>query len=198
MGHVSIGRVTTSDHAHDSSHKENNSSPATNPHETVTGFLLRSDVVAGWPGLLVDGYGEVVDNDDSIPDKDKLELLRMDRLSANVLICLFKGEVKTVDIHQKPETLHFGLDSDDGGETFYKKLKDSDGNSLTDNNNIDVTVNLIPWKAQDTRTLNIDQLKKDIEIELKKSNISFPSFTSAQFALEMIEGVEKVRFTAKT
>jgi hypothetical protein len=41
----------------------------------------------------------------------KIELLRMERLSANVLICLFKGEIKTVDIHQKPETLHFGLDS---------------------------------------------------------------------------------------
>jgi hypothetical protein len=45
----------------------------------------------------------------------------MERLSANVLICLFKGKIKTLDIHQKPETLHFGLDSDDENKTFYKK-----------------------------------------------------------------------------
>ncbi|WP_424094385.1 hypothetical protein [Moorena producens] len=187
-GAFSIGRVTTSDHGHDSSHSE---SPATNPHETVTGVLLRSDVVAGWPGLLVDGYDKVVNNDNAIPDNDKLPLLRMDRLSANVLICLFKGEVKTVDIHQKPETIHFGLDSkdDDGGVTFYKELKNQDGQEIK------AKVDQIPWKDQDTRTINIAEFKQDIERELP--NNTFTSFTSAQFALEMIEGVEKVRFINK-
>ncbi|MGB3509599.1 MAG: hypothetical protein WBA93_10195, partial [Microcoleaceae cyanobacterium] len=186
-GAFSIGRVTTSDHAHDSSHPE---SPAANPHKKLTGILLRSDVVAGWPGLLVDGYDKAVDNDNAIPDKDKLPLLRMDRLSANVLICLFKGEVKTVDIHQKPETLHFGLDSDDEGETFYKELKNQNGQQ------IEPKVDPIPWKDQNTRTINIVQFKKDIESTLPKD--TFTSFTSAQFALEMIEGVEKVRFTMST
>lgn len=47
----------------------------------------------------------------------RIELLRMERLSANVLI---KGEIKRLDIHQKPETLHFGLDWDDENKTFYK------------------------------------------------------------------------------
>ncbi|MGK7880323.1 MAG: hypothetical protein AB4060_09515 [Crocosphaera sp.] len=187
-GAFSIGRVTTSDHADDSSHKENNNNPATNPHEEITGFLLRSDVVAGWPGLLVDGYGQSVDNDNPIPENDKLPLLRMDRLSANVLICLFKGEVKTVDIHQKPETIHFGLDSDDG-ELFYKELKNQDGSD------IEVKLETIPWKNKDSKTLNISQLKSTIESKLRENNITFSSFTSAQFALEMIEGVEKVRFS---
>lgn len=185
-GAFSIGRVTTSDHAHDSSHPE---SPAANPHEQVTGFLLRSDVVAGWPGLLVDGYDKAVNNENAIPDNDKLPLLRMDRLSANVLICLFKGEVKTVDIHQKPETIHFGLDLDDEEKTFYKELKNKEGQEIK------AKVDQIPWKDQNTRTINIDQFKQDIERELQNNTITFPSFTSAQFALEMIEGVEKVRFT---
>ncbi|NEQ09126.1 MAG: hypothetical protein F6K37_25235 [Moorea sp. SIO4E2] len=187
-GAFSIGRVTRSDHGHDSSHSE---SPAANPHEQVTGFLLRSDVVAGWPGLLVDGYGKAVDNDNAIPDNDKLPLLRMDRLSANVLICLFKGEVKTVDIHQKPETIHFGLDYDYVRKTFCKKLKKQDGQE------IEAKVKSIPWKDQDTRTVNIAELKQDIERELQNNTITFTSFTSAQFALEMIEGVEKVRFINK-
>jgi hypothetical protein len=188
-GAFSIGRVTTSEHTNDSNHKENNTSPAVNPHEIVTGCLLRSDVVAGWPGLLVDGYSKVVNNEEPIPDEDKLELLRMDRLSANVLICLFQGEVKTVDIHQKPETLHFGLDSDNEGEKFFKKLKTLEG-KLTDNNK----VNNIPWKYQEKpekRVININELANLIKAQVDNSS----TFTSAQFALEMIEGVEKVRFT---
>jgi hypothetical protein len=54
----------------------------------------------------------------------KLPLLRMARLSANVLLCLFEGVVQTVDLHLKPETLHFGLDKPQGDhKVFYKKLK---------------------------------------------------------------------------
>ncbi|NEP05707.1 MAG: hypothetical protein F6K34_13270, partial [Okeania sp. SIO4D6] len=195
-GAFSIGRVTTSDHAHDSSHSE---SPAAKPHETVTGFLLRSDVVAGWPGLLVDGYDQVVDNDNAIDDQEKLPLLRMDRLSANVLICLFDGEVKTVDIHQKPETIHFGLDSDDddGRVTFYKKLKDSDGKPVkkADQRRLEIPDQEEPpkWKDRSKNILNIANLAEAI-----KNKVNFNSFTSAQFALEMIEGVEKVRFTIGT
>ncbi|WP_293138776.1 hypothetical protein [Okeania sp. SIO3I5] len=183
-GAFSIGRVTTSDHRQDQANKN---IPTTNLHKKVTGFLLRSDVVAGWPGLLVDGYSKLVNDDNAIPDTDKLTLLRMDRLSANVLICLFHGEVKTVDIHQKPETLHFGLDSDNEGSTFYKELKDQDGRQIK------AKVEPIPWKDQNTRTINIAELKTKIQERSPFPNDN--SFTSAQFALEMIEGVEKVRFT---
>jgi hypothetical protein len=167
-GAFSIGRVTTSEHTNDSNHKKNKTSPAVNPHKIVTGFLLRSDVVAGWPGLLVDGYSKVVDRDDSIPDQDKLELLRMERLSANVLICLFKGEVKTVDIHQKPETLHFGFDTNDEGKTFYKQLKNKEDQQ------IEKTVDNIPWKDQEKRIIKINEL----------ANLA-----------NLIKDVEKVRFT---
>ncbi|MDB9389651.1 hypothetical protein [Microcystis aeruginosa] len=172
-GAFSIGRVTTSDHKHD---QENKTNPAVNNYPIVTGFLLRSDVVSGWLGLLVDGYNEVVNNDQPVDEDKKIELLRMERLSANVLICLFKGEIKTVDIHQKPETLHFGLDSGDKNKTFYKKLRSG--------KNIDSDV--FPWRDKNKKVININNLA----IAIKNSS----SFTSAQLALEMIEGVEKVRF----
>lgn len=180
-GAFSIGRVTTSDHKHD---QENKTNPAVNKYPTVTGFLLRSDVVSGWPGLLVDGYNEVVNNDQPVDEDKKIELLRMERLSANVLICLFKGEIKTVDIHQKPETLHFGLDLDDENKTFYKKLKNLDGQE------INKKVDNIPWKDSEKRVIDINSLTNRIKEQVDNSS----SFTSAQLALEMIEGVEKVRF----
>jgi len=183
-GAFSIGRVTTSDHKHD---QENKTNLAVNNYPIVTGFLLRSDVVSGWPGLLVDGYNEVVNNDQPVDEDKKIELLRMERLSANVLICLFKGEIKTVDIHQKPETLHFGLDWDDEKKTFYKKLKNLEGQSIDKKG--DNIIN-IPWKDSEKRVIAINSLTDRIKEQVNNSS----SFTSAQLALEMIEGVEKVRF----
>ncbi len=119
-GAFSIGRVTTADPQQDSSHQP---SPAANPYGIVTGFLLRSAVVAGWPDVQVDTYDEVVDHDDAMPDTHKLSLWRMQRLSANVLICLFHGEATTVDIHQKPEALYFGLDPKPGSAGFEKHVR---------------------------------------------------------------------------
>jgi hypothetical protein len=180
-GAFGIGRVTTSDYKNDQDNKKN---PAVNTYPIVTGCLLRSDVVSGWPSLLVDGYNEIISNDAAVDDSKKIELLRMERLSANVLICLFNGEIKTLDIHQKPETLHFGLDSDDENKTFYKKLKNLDGQQ------IDEKVDNIPWKDSEKRVIDINSLTDRIKEQVDNSS----SFTSAQFALEMIEGVEKVRF----
>ena len=72
---------------------------------------MRSQVVPGWPNLLIDGYDRAVQDLDSIEPSEAnlLPLLRIEKLSKNVLICLFEGEVKTVDIHLQPEAMHFGV-----------------------------------------------------------------------------------------
>lgn len=95
-GAFSIGRVTTSDHETDRSHAERG--VAANPFETVTGLLLRSEVVRGWPGLLVDAY---YDKDGDKP----LPLLRMERLSPDVLICLFEGSFSVAGDQLNPQAL---------------------------------------------------------------------------------------------
>lgn len=71
-------------------------------HGIISGFLLRSTVVPGWPGLVVDGHAGSPPDDAA----GKLTALRADRLSPDVLLCA--GDVGRVEIHQKPETLHFG------------------------------------------------------------------------------------------
>jgi hypothetical protein len=179
-GAFSIGRVTSAAHAQDQAHEV---SPASSPHSRVSGFLLRSGVVSGWPALLVDAY-------DGETNGEKLELLRMDRLSDNVLLCLFAGEAKAVEIHQRPETLHFGLDETTSVPPgYFKKLRDSQGVEGA------LSVASIPWRAQLKRTINITGLAQAIESNLDsatRNKLQLPPMTSAQFALQMIEGVEKV------
>ena len=72
-------------------------------HPAVTGFLMRSSVVAGWPGLVVDAYG---------PGEGRgsqLDVHRIDRLGTDVLLCLFSGAAARFEVHLKPEMLHFGI-----------------------------------------------------------------------------------------
>jgi hypothetical protein len=177
-GAFSIGRVTPSDHQRDEIHEER---PAANHYGPISGFLIRSAVVAGWPALMVDGYDEVIENIDFVPDSKKLNLLRMERLSESVLLCLFEGEVQTVDIHQKPEALHFGLGKrGDTDPPFYiKALRDREGRP--DGSTVE-----IPWRDGANSIVNVAELVTEIQEE--------EGFTSAQFALEMIEWVDKVRF----
>lgn len=90
-------------------------------HPNLSGFLLRSEVVSGWPDLIVDAYDQSPDGDEDLSG-NRLPLLRMARVSSNIMLCLFDGLIKTVDIHLRPEAFHYGLVS-----CKYKDLRDIDG-----------------------------------------------------------------------
>lgn len=155
--------------------------------------LLRSAVVSGYPSLLVDAYDEIN------PDKGGklLKLLRMDRLYANILLCLFDGGgIKCLEVHQKPETLHFGFDVHENPPfNFYKTFRDDFGQQLNDTNGKPIEIEIGKdsgfWRQELLRTINIVSLADSIRLTLKPST---RAFTSAQFAMQMIEGVEKVIF----
>ena len=125
-------------------------------------------------------------------ENQKLKILRRDRISEDVLICLFDGEIHTVDISLKPEGLHFGFNNDDANN-LWRELRKLDGTEMSD-----WKVTAIPWKDQSKKVVNIDNLVSEIKNELKNQNEIDDSapLTSAQFALQMIQGAEKVRFIA--
>lgn len=153
----------------------------------ITGFLLRSDVVSGWPGLQVDGI--------ETKSGEKLQLLRMERLSPNVLMCLFNGEIQEIQISQKPETIHFGFERRTDNSLF-KSLRDSEGKKTI------CTINDIPWRNNDSTksVINIGGIKglvNAIETEIKKCpelKIKDDKITSAHFAVQAIEEIEMVSF----
>lgn len=68
---------------------------------TISGFLLRSAVVSGWPNLAVRATGQ---------DGAALQVARMDHLASNLLLCLFWGVPKAVELSEPQEGLRFGLD----------------------------------------------------------------------------------------
>jgi hypothetical protein len=129
QGVLSVGTVTTLDREHlqalharirdelDAAERTTrlvgSDAPAAAPAETVTGFLLRSRAVSGWPALHVRGYREEVGADtDPVAEDDprRLRLLRLERLAPAVLLCLFDGVPKVVHLEEPRQGIQFGVD----------------------------------------------------------------------------------------
>lgn len=70
--------------------------PADQP---ITGFLLRSSLVVGWPHLDVRAYRSSV----------KLALLRLERLSASVLLALFGGVPDRIELEEPHHGVQLGV-----------------------------------------------------------------------------------------
>lgn len=77
----------------------------------VSGFLLRSKAVSGWPAVHVRAFsGEPPGRDDEKPpDTMEVRLLRLERLAPAVLLCLFDGIPATVHIEEPRQGVQFGF-----------------------------------------------------------------------------------------
>lgn len=178
-GAFSVGRVLAGDHVRDRNHVRR--LPADlKPAGPASGLFLRSAVVSGWPDLLVDAY-------DSEGPTAKL---REDKLSPNILLCLFTNVVVRVDIHQRPEALHFGFSRKKDFENQYiRVLRDEKGKSV--GASVDVPISpegVVDWPKLDDNITN----SKDVQRAHWKHPV-----TSALLAFQLIEGVEQVRFNVK-
>ena len=162
-GSLSIGSKMSSDH------KKNQARYPTIinrvPANKVKGFILRSELVSGWPGLIADGY-------ENVNGKEGLcEVLRMECLSKNVMIGLFKGDINCVEFYPKPEVMHFSLKPET--EAGYReKIKQK--------------------KAAERNENNVDPLIEKLDIMALKEIVS--KNTVAEFAFEMIEKTAKFQF----
>ena len=86
------------------------------PACTVTGFLLRSTAVAGWPGLNVAATG--VDSQEKADQP--LGLYRQEQLSPSILLYLFKGRITSLSVQQPPETLHLSIEDRTKDSSIWK------------------------------------------------------------------------------
>lgn len=80
-----------------------------------SGFLLRSELVSDYPDLHIAAYSIVLDNTDTLSDETlgaQLTLHRKQKLGPEVILCIFDGEVSTIELYLKPEGLHYGLDEE--------------------------------------------------------------------------------------
>ncbi len=155
------------------------------PSTIVTGFLMRSQVIKHYPSLEIKAL-EV--------DKD-LEMIRLERLADDVMIGLFAGTIDQLTINQKPEALHFGLESDaklaHQGEGFYLQLRNLEGTVL---NNSMYNLQATDWRDHDRHILNIQALASHLEELLHHAIAPASPLTSLHLAMQLIEGSAIVQF----
>jgi hypothetical protein len=152
----------------------------------LTGFLLRSAVVDGWPGLEVaaqDGDGAVLDR-----------VLRQERLAPGLLIYLVEGVLATVDIHEPTEGLHFGLDPGLDLKEL-RHLRASAG--AVPGTPIPGAAAPVRFRDRGLRVLDVGATAASIGKALPAEELpgTTPSLNAAEFALQMVEGAQSVRFT---
>ena len=95
---------------------------------TITGFLLRSRVVSGWPNLHVRAYARDVLPDDALTtaaesDPGRLKVLRLERLAPAVLLALFDGVPAVVHIEEPRQGLQFGARFDEAAPPDQRRAK---------------------------------------------------------------------------
>jgi len=73
------------------------------PTNEFSGFLLRSQILQGWPGLEVRAFHIEA-------SERELAMLRLDRVAADTLFGVVDGQIGRLEITQPPEGVHFAVD----------------------------------------------------------------------------------------
>jgi hypothetical protein len=187
-GALSVGAVTTKDRAQlQGLHatlrdaldrqerriwaKDAGATPADGPAEVVTGFLLRSRAVSGWPGLHVRASN----------DGRQLQLLRMERLAPAVLLALLDGIPDRVVIEEPRGGVQFGVDSAPSGQPPAAR-------SVVVRNPVTgqpaaLAPLMVPFRAGAPGVIHITELAK----RLKATNLFGADVGSGELAIQLLQ-----------
>ena len=111
----------------------------------LAGFLLRSEIVRRWPGLSVTGW------DSTNRSRPPLLLARKDRLAAGLLLVLFAGVPRRVELAEPAEGVRFGAEPSGDG-TWSIQRRDPDGSLVGG----DITVSVAANRRLDLAKLRAD------------------------------------------
>ncbi|HEV7913059.1 MAG TPA: hypothetical protein VGP22_04795, partial [Albitalea sp.] len=129
--------------------------------DLVTGFVLRSAVVSGWPHMDVRAYtdriAEPFDASSAAAVAKQLPLLRLERLSPGVMLALFQGVPELVTLEEPHHGVQFGIDTSANGAKRFVPLRSKTGQILQEKTR-DVAINL-PLPTRGRRSDVIDVLR---------------------------------------
>lgn len=155
----------------------------------ISGFLLRSEAVSGWPGLHVRAFNVDPPDGDSAPyaeapegDPRRVRLLRLERLAPAVLLCLFDGVPKVVHIEEPRQGIQFGFDaSTDAQGRVSSTLKPRRVSDFTE---LDVDPVPVPFRAGPSGVVDIRRLEQRLK-DVGGTGIG-AELDSAEYALQAV------------
>ncbi len=158
------------------------------PPAPISGFLLRSEAVSGWPGLHVRAFNVDPGSADDIRFKDddprRIRLLRLERLAPAVLLCLFDGIPKVVHIEEPRQGVQFGFmheDSDGKRSATLRPRNKADFEYLANDGSKDVKV---PFRVGSSGVVDIRRLADALANHPETG--AGDGLDSAEYALQLI------------
>jgi hypothetical protein len=183
----------------------------------ITGFLLRSAVVSGWRGLEIMAYVDAKDRTQASPDwteeqKSKfqkenvapLRALRIEQLTPDVMLGVFNGIIAQLVIRQPQEALHFGLTRD--GEQYSKTPRRTGLGDASQAGQVmtkPIVLSGTNLMREARGVVDIAALAARMQTvlaaagQLSREPASLNKFTSAEFAVQMIEAAGQFTFIPK-
>jgi hypothetical protein len=161
---------------------------------TITGFLMRSRAVSGWPNLHVRAYSRDVIEDDELTTEaeshpSRMKVLRMERLAPAVLLVLFDGIPAVVHVEEPRQGIQFGVRLDPQAPPAQRRAKvkvrdNATGDpvppktTFTSTNSVDV-----PFRRNAPGVINVTELRKRLAA---KSPHSGGTLEPNEYALQML------------
>ena len=161
----------------------------------MTGFLLRSRIVSGWPGLHVRAYATDDHPDDAtIPDMDtspdRVRILRMERLAPAVLLVLFDGVPAVVHLEEPRSGIQFGVRLKQAGTSASAVVplrdvtKPNDGPLKTPGGTVRTVA--VPFRKGAPGVINLHELSQSLRLAAGTNINNDAVIDSAEFAVEML------------
>jgi len=162
----------------------------------LTGIVLRSQALVGWPNLLIDGFSDAAGT-------APVTRLRRANLARDTVLCLFDDVIELLQIEEPPEQLHMGVESTSGA--YWTTLRSADppdagqqldaGPAMPCNPQATEAIACVDMRADD-RTLRVSDaastIKRTLEDDFHQQLTN--GFTSAEYALEFNQGVLRVEW----
>jgi hypothetical protein len=152
----------------------------------VSGFILRSQAVSGWPALHVRAFSvDPEEADDARYDETdprRMRLLRLERLAPAVLLCLFDGIPKVVHIEEPRQGIQFGFEATGDGSSLSATLPPRDASTseyLPGQAPIQV-----PFRAGATGVVDIQELER--RLAAVPGTGAGDGLNSAEYALQLV------------
>jgi hypothetical protein len=161
----------------------------------ITGFLMRSSAVSGWPHMDVRAFDRELE---LYPDEQEmtaasLQTLRLERLSPAVLIALFDGVPRLVWCEEPHHGVQFGVRVDAGTVDLARRTVIGQAEDEAVHPPIDV-----PFRSGDRRVIHAVELRRRLEHARTTPPPAEPQMPaqqgSADFAVEVLQPPWRQRF----
>jgi hypothetical protein len=167
-------------------------------HASLSGMLLRSTLVSGWPGLEVKAYAKTLPGSAAPDPASAIKLLRLERLSADVLLCLWPAVPAVVTIDEPREGVTFGFespsDTSEGDYLFLRSLDPANYGALMQGKQY--VINARKGIIGPHRLVKIGGDGGLLDI-IRKTLPNSPTVNVRDFAVQMIKVPEQAVFAAR-